>query len=356
MIKAMTCAAAMLASAETGQGYRTGFDPSRLKGPIHGTPNAVMVLGSPHLAQLSNAFRPEQAAPLMARLAAWRPQLIAIEVVSGAQCDQLRRYPARYRDAIASYCWDPAPARAATGLDVAAATVEADRLLAGWPATPGATQRRRLAAVMLASGDRFSALVQWLRLPEAERHAGEGLDAGLVALLDKLKARRGEDTVLAVALAVRLGLERIVLMDDHSADGASSNDPAADAAMMRMWDNPIGRQRKAADDRLQAALGTPNGLLAMYRAYNAPGYWRLVYGSDFGAALAEPSPQGIGRAYLTYWEVRNLRMAANIREAIGRNTGTRALVIVGASHKQYLEAYLQQMHDVRLVGTDTVLR
>jgi hypothetical protein len=31
-------------------------------------------------------------------------------------------------------------------------------------------------------------------------------------------------------------------------------------------------------------------------------------------------------------------------------------VLVGASHKAYLEAYLGQMHDVRIAGTDDILR
>jgi hypothetical protein len=44
------------------------------------------------------------------------------------------------------------------------------------------------------------------------------------------------------------------------------------------------------------------------------------------------------------------------REAIGMRPGSRTLVIVGASHKGYLEAYLNQMHDVRIVPTSQVLR
>jgi predicted esterase YcpF (UPF0227 family) len=49
-------------------------------------------------------------------------------------------------------------------------------------------------------------------------------------------------------------------------------------------------------------------------------------------------------------------MAANIRDAIGLQPGSRTLVIVGASHKGYLEAYLNQMHDVRIVPALQVLR
>ncbi|WP_258223214.1 DUF5694 domain-containing protein, partial [Stenotrophomonas sp. HMWF023] len=80
------------------------------------------------------------------------------------------------------------------------------------------------------------------------------------------------------------------------------------------------------------------------------------YQADFGAALVEPSPQGFGRNYVGYWETRNLRMVANIREVLGQHPGTRLLAIVGASHKGYYEAYLDMMHDVQLVDAEEVLR
>ena len=348
--------AALLATSAAAQSYRPDFQPSRLKGPAIGAPNQVLVLGTPHLRGLPPAFRPDALGPLIDRLARFAPQQIAIETLSGPQCDQLRRYPVRYKDTVESYCWDPAPARAATGLDVPAASAEVERVLAAWPATPTPAQRRRLAALFLASGDRFSALVQWLRLPAAERRAGDGLDAMLVEGMSKLATRRGEDTLIAAPLAARLGLERLVQMDDHTADAAVADEAAYGAAIAKAWTNPASARRRATDERLQAGLGTPDGLLALYRAYNAPGQGKLIFDGDFGAAMNERSAGQFGRGYLGYWETRNMRMAANIREALGERPGTRMLVIVGASHKGYLDAYLDQMHDVRLVDAAVVLR
>lgn len=267
----------------------------------------------------------------------------------------MRRYPERYRDTVEGYCWDPAPARAATGLDVPAATAEAERLLASWPEEPTPSQRRRLAAVFLAGGEQASALVQWLRLPETQRRVGNGLDDVLVARLETLTGRRNEDTLIAAPLAALLGHERVYAMDDHTADAAVSDEEAYGKAIMAAWDNPAVAKRKALDDALTAEIGTDEGVLALYRAYNRPELAQLAFEGDFGAALEEPSPQRFGRRYVGYWETRNLRMAANIREMLGFSPGMRALVIVGASHKGYLEAYLDQMHDVHLVDTDTVL-
>lgn len=342
------------------QEYRPAFHPDSLKGPAVGAPNEVLVLGTTHLSGLPGNFVPEMLAPLLDRLAAWRPTAIATENLSGLQCDTLRRYPVRYADTVKAYCPDPSAAGKAIGLDVIAANAEAERLLAAWPAAPAPAERRHLAAIFLAAGERGSALVQWLRLTPQERHAGDGLNDALVAELEALKVRKNETSLISAPLAARLGLERLWSVDDHTADFANPNGPADEKAyedaIRRAWDNPASHARKTESDRLMANIGRPDGMLAIYRAYNAPGAPAQVYQSDFGAALVEPSRQGFGRGYVGYWETRNLRMVANIRDVLSQRPGTRMLAIVGASHKGYYEAYLDQMHDVRLADPETVLR
>ncbi|MCF7752189.1 hypothetical protein KQ945_15615 [Bacillus subtilis subsp. subtilis] len=349
------CSASALAA---DAGYQPSFNPAQLKGPPAGQPNQVLVLGSPHLSALPDTFAPAQLEPLLGRLAAWKPDAIAVEAVSGLQCDAMRRYPFRYADSISSYCVDTGPAQMATGLDVPAANAEAEQLLAAWPATPSAAQRRRLAAVWLAAGEPHSALVQWLRLPKPQRIAADSLTDALVASLEKRLQRRNESVLVAATLAARLGLERVWAVDDHTADSTTPDalEKAAGEAITKAWDNPYTQARSDADTALFANLGKPDGMLALYRAYNAPGVALQVYHSDFGAALVEPSPQGFGRNYVGYWETRNLRMVANLRDVLGQAPGTRMLAIVGASHKGYYEAYLHLMHDVQLVDAERVLR
>jgi hypothetical protein len=182
----------------------------------------------------------------------------------------------------------------------------------------------------------------------------------LAAYLDSFKVRRNETTLIAAVLAARLGHERLWSVDDHSADTPDSSDPAEqkafEAAIMKAWDNPVSHARRAQDEKLGADLDKPDGVLNLYRAYNSPEAQMQAYESDFGATFVEPSPQGFGRQYLGFWETRNLRMVANIRDVLGQHPGMRMLAIVGASHKGYYEAYLNQMHDVRLVSSDVVLR
>jgi hypothetical protein len=352
-------AAMLCAAPASAQSPARVFDPSTLKGPAKGTPNDVMVLGGAHLADLPAPFQPSSLALLNARLGAWKPGIIAIESLSGAQCAYLRQFPTRFASMAKRYCWDPAPARAATGLDVPAATAAIDTLLQNWPAAPSPAQRRRLAALFLAGGEPVSALVQWLRLPDAERHAGDGLDAALVAFLNApsgVRGKRGEDVLIAAPVAAAVGLERVIAMDDHTGIARETDDAGMGKALAKAWDNPASTKRKEMYMRQIAGLGEPEGIMTLYRTLNEPSGAKLIYDGDFGAALADDSAKQFGRGYVTYWETRNLRMAANIREAIGDRPGSRTLVIVGGSHKWYLEAYLHQMHDVRIVSSDQVLR
>ncbi len=340
----------------TKTAYSPTFDPSQYKGPKNGQSSQVLVLGTDHLSGLPDTFKPDSLSPLIDRLNGWRPQIITIEAVSGPQCAFMRTYPERYKDSVETYCWNPAPAQTATGMTVAQATKEVERILDHWPDKPTAAERRKLASLFLASADRASALVQWLRLPASERHAGDGLDETLATLLNKLKDRQNENYLIAAPLAARLGLERLYPIDDHTADTVVKDEEAYSAAIGKAWANPATKKRAAIYKSLNEQIGSPSGLLTLYRVLNAPEQAVLVFKSDFGAALEEPSPQKFGRGYLGYWETRNLRMTANIRDILGQKPGARALVIIGASHKAYLEAYLNQMHDIRLVDAENILR
>ncbi|MBB6226581.1 DUF5694 domain-containing protein [Polymorphobacter multimanifer] len=294
--------------------------------------------------------------PLLQRLAKWSPTAVASENISGLQCDAMRRQRERQAEAVETYCYDPAAAGRAVGLDVPAANAEAERMLANWPATPSAAQRRRLSLVFLAAGEPASATVQWFRLPIAERRVDRGLTKPLVAYLQAQMTRKSETELVAAQLAARSGLERVWSVDDQSFVGAPVDEKAYGAAVARAWDNPATKARAAANEALYAGIGQPNGLLDLYRALNAPSLAAEAYQSDWGAALTEASEQAYGRRYVAYWETRNLRMVANIREVLGRAPGTRLVAIVGASHKPYYEAYLNQMRDVTLVDVQPVLR
>lgn len=347
---------AAVVSPAAAQTYQPTFDPSALDDRPVGSANQIMVLGTPHLSQLPDSFRVEMVEPLVARLVEWAPSAVAVENNSGLLCDRMRRMPERYADAIDSYCFDPSVAKSVTGLTVPAANAKVEAMLADWPANPSPGMRRELAATFLAAGEPGSAVVQWLRLSETEQTADDALTKQLVDLLVERAGRKNETYSVAARIAAQSGLERLWSVDDQSTFmGPEPDSDAFGSAIMAAWDNQATLTQTAEADSLVAGLGEPDGLLAMYRAYNAPAYAEVKYQSDFGAALTEPSAEGYGRRYVAYWETRNLRMIANMREVLGRQPGTRMLTIVGASHKGYYEAYLRLMRDVELIDVGPVL-
>ncbi len=332
-----------------GAAFARTFDPRQHRAPLAGAPTSVMVLGVPHLSGLPETFDPANLALLLDRLQGWRPDRILIEGLSGQQCDMLQRHKAQLPDVATTYCMDTGPAAAASGLDVPAALAAIDSRLADWPAEPTPAQRRELALLFLAAGEPAPALVQWLRLPPAERRAADRLTPELAAFLDATITRRNENYLIAAVLASRLGHERVWMMDDHSADIVQQGlGEDFDKAIMSLWQNPAVDARLAQEKAVQRGAVTPRATLDMFHHYNEPAEAERAFATDFGAAMGQDTPQLHGRRYLGWWETRNLRMAANIREVAAVVPGKRLLVITGASHKGYLDAYLDLMHDMKV--------
>jgi len=346
----------MLALAGPTTAQTPAFDPREWKGAQAGPPTQVLTLGSPHLSQLPKPLSAAMMSALLDKLAAYRPDIITAENVAGEQCDHLRRYAGIYPDSFDTWCRAADHAQKAIGMDLPSAAAEIHRTLAAWPAQPAPAARRRLAALFLAAGETPSAVVQWLRLPPAERHAGDGLDEDARKLLDRVDAKPNETYDVGVALAVRLGLERVWLVDDHTSDGALIDaDARFDDAVQAAW-KIAPSPAVAREHQMEATLASPGDVLALYRFVNRPTTLRQNIKADFGAALGQRRDGLYGRWYVAGWEVRNLHMVANVRAAFAQRPGARVLDIVGVSHKAYYDAYLDMMHDVKLVDAEAVLK
>ncbi len=151
---------------------------------------------------------------LLEKLDAFRPNIITAENVSGEQCDQLGRYSTTYPGSYDAWCVSPELARRAIGMDGPTAAGEVDKELSKWPTNPTPANRRHLAALFLAVGDAPSARDQWLRLELSERHTGDGITEQTLKLVERVGSRPNETYEIAAALAARLGLERVYLVDD----------------------------------------------------------------------------------------------------------------------------------------------
>lgn len=347
-----------LLAAAAAQSFAAGapaFDPRLHKGEIAGEPAQILVLGSPHLSQLPETLDPKLLEPLLERLAEFRPEVITVEALSGEECDTLQRFKAQHGSAWDDYCWPTDDIEKETGLSVPAATTELDKTLASWPETPSAAQRRRLAMLFIAANERASAMVQWFRLSPKDRKAGDGLTPAMIEILERKGKKPNENYAIGATLAARLGLDRVYQTDDHIADTADS-DPDYGKAIQQAWRAVPTSAVKEEFERRSAHLPDSAALMSLYRFLNDPGTQRATIANDMGRNAKWPSAKHYGRQYLSWWENRNLRMAANIRGAYQAKPDARVLVIVGSTHKGYLDAYLDMMQDVRLIDAMQFLK
>jgi len=338
------------------------FDPRAYQRRLVGQPTQVLIFGTAHLSGTPEGWDSAVLEPLLGKLAAYRPDVISIEALSGPAIRTLWNYRGVFGETARTYGGRTmilaAAGSAGTNLDMPEAEAEVRRLLRDWPAQPTPAQRRRLAAIFAAAGDPHSALVQWWRLPSAERRAEDGVHPTLLAFLNEYDQRRNENHLLGSRLAVRLNLERV-----HPTD--SQDDDTLSPDQMKIFASEIFEPMVEAfksDPSLKPMMEATEHLrsgeevLATYRMLNRPATGQAQADTEWLRMLDRPTKGDVGRMRAGGWEVRNLRMAANIREAAASAPGGRVLVIVGAGHKPWLEAYLGMMSDIKLVDAETVLR
>lgn len=356
-------AAVTLAAIAPASAQNRAFDPREYQTQHVGEPTQILVIGSPHLSGAPDSFDPAVLEPLLQRLAAFHPDAIVIEALPGRSIDQMWDYRESYPDTARMYGGRALALAGLTsgtlGMDMPQAEAEMRRTLAAWPASPTAEQRRRLVALFVAAGDPWSALVQWWTLDPSERIADDNISRLLAEQLQTYDtvARRNENHLIASRLAVRLGQERVWLMDDQSDDSV----PGFEANMTAFMEEPWMAQLMAdpAFTPLREAgqhLTTPTETLATYQMLNRPSSGRIDANGQWLNMIRRASPGDVGRARVAGWEARNLRQVANIREVSARYPGGRILVIVGSAHKPWFDAYLSMMSDVELVDASRALR
>lgn len=331
---------------------QTTVDINQLDRDMVGPRAQVLVLGTIHLSAMPASFQPASLDGLLSRLAEFKPDIITIEAESGEECDLAARHPAKYG---LDYCPSTNEAMRATGLDVPAAIAEVDKAFKAWPLNPTPDQRRHMAALFLAANDRASAYVQWLQLPVAEQRASDGLNIELVQILRQIEKRNNENYLLAARLAARLGHMRVYAIDNHTGDRIDVPDIKAFVhAIESAW--ATGGESLKAKQTHQNSLVNDSDLLPLYRYLNDPQQLRLDAEINVATAMRARSPEAYPQMWVGGWEIRNLRMVANIRETFRERPGARVLSIVGATHKPWFDHWLGQLQGIDIVNVGRVLK
>jgi hypothetical protein len=319
-----------------------------------------MIFGLDHLDTAPATFQIAWLEPVLCRLRGYKPDLILTEALSGEQVMGLEAYAAYHGDA-GKYAGPTLQmaktAQADLHLTAAQALVQANELCKKGELT--ADERRRLAGLFVAAAEPLSAAVQWMRLPSAERIGADGISPALAKQVNLWAGLRNEMSSMAARLAADLGLERVYGAGDHLSDVAQPSFAAFKAAVsaepgqVDLFNHNTPTFHAVPEEAMKMA--TAAEVMPVLKWKNSPRFAELDADAQWLSLLRSEKLGQVGRQRVAAWEAQNLRMAVAIREATAPIAGGRALLIVGAGHKSFIEAYLRTFTDIEIVSVPAML-
>lgn len=91
-------------------------------------------------------------------------------------------------------------------------------------------------------------------------------------------------------------------------------------------------------------------LLPLYTFLNSPSYMKEDVEHQWQLWLNTHFASGTDRSRYMLWEMRNLKIAANILKTASYYPGQNILVLIGASHKSFIEKFLTQIPEIELIS------
>jgi hypothetical protein len=324
----------------------------------------VLVLGTPHLSGVSDRFAPSMVDRLVAALDAFGPDAVAIEGLPGRTVAAMDTWGGDFDRVAAQFAGSHRQygryVQSQMGWSWTEANRQADSLLAvvqsGDTAAASGT-RLALVQSLIAAYRLPTAALQWRYLSDDVRAAQTVLPDTVASALDARQAMANETYSIGLRLAHQRGHQRLYPIDDHGDKDLLLDilpplqQALTDSLRAAVQNAPYAQRR---DSLLQAGLAAGN-LLATYRFMNADDYARADVDAQWRGFLRDPFPDRLGQTRLALWEVRNLNMVGHIRRVAAQEPSGRVLVIVGASHKPFFDAYLRAMMNVRVVDAEQVL-
>ena len=326
------------------------------KNAAEGERTEVMVLGTFHFRTLGKSFRPSLVLHLLERLEAFKPDVIAVEVLPGPRIHELEaRGKATSVHGIllenfASLSLELGrEAQALLKMD----TVQAAQELAAQKTPPqDSSSWQRQTLLHLASYQWPNALLAWSRVSPEDRGGNTLVPPALSSKLESRRTHSDEVVALALPLALRLNHREIAGVDDF--EDCEATELILEREVFRSRENPLIKAARNAEAyrRVQSLQeeGLKTGdLLPVFRYMNGPAYAAADVEAQWGVLLRTRYQDRSDRSRLALWENRNMKIAASIRALSSRYPGKRILVIYGAAHKPFLDAYLGGCSDIRVV-------
>lgn len=310
----------------------------------------IQVLATPHLSRF-DSLQPFYLHKVNNRLQEKNFDVIAIEKMPPELLLEIKSRPgAHWRDLYQSYGEHVTfglSHQKRTGLSFE----EAEKRLSGLITMPSISEKERIDLInaLLCTYDIWSAALHYKGLKDKGQ-----LDTTAQKFLEKLSHSKNEISLIGIAVAEQLQLKQLAYIDNLQDEAlllhhfpSFIQEYEAGAQSIQQMINKNGLPKK--NDSLTKEALKHRDFYELYSFLNSKEYTQMDHDSQWGIWFSTNFNSGGDRARYALWEMRNLMIVANIMKLAALNPGKKILVIIGASHKYFLEKYLQQMPDIELL-------
>jgi len=318
----------------------------------------ILVLATTHLSKIEENYSPGQLDSLILVLEKFNPGVIAVEDLPGRQIQ-------------AFDSWNSPLKKMFGETSKKYGNITQKHLNTSWPGANNhadsllnqisnqnekVTDELRLHLVenLVAAYRLPTASLQWSYISDSFRQEQESLPDTVSTILEQSLKWANEIYSIGTRLARNLHLQQLYPVDDHSEkDILLSIRPQLQKGLDKSLRRELQNSHYIQKNRslLKKGIQT-NNLMPLYRFLNSSAYLEPDVEKQWKLFLRTPMPAKANRSRLALWETRNLHIAANIQRSSAQNPTESVLVIIGASHKYFLDKYLNQMMGVEVVQLD----
>ena len=316
----------------------------------------ILILGTSHLEQIKG-FRPEMINMVIRKLDSFNFEIIGIEKMSGELLNDIQSRKDSAFDGITNGGFGAEYLRLAD-------TVQRVKEIPFLKAEKrinfllnrevlNEADRKELVFNFIATTDIPSATLQYAYLKDKDDFAS-AFEKQIAKILREKVSSKNEYYSLALRLAQLENLEQLHSVDNFQDEpllfkyypefveefqaNSDKFSGISELPVFKRTDKLVQQGLKDADlSKLFDFLNSDEFGKQDYEAQ-----WKIWLNTNFS------SGSDLGRYYL--WEMRNLQITSNILRLISRNPGKRILIIIGASHRSFLEKYLGQISGLKLLS------
>jgi len=322
----------------------------------------ILVLGVTHLRELQDCLKPSSMTALLDLLEEFKPDAIGVERLPGQIIRDMEIRGGFFDQIIQRFAGNEILLGKQMQKKLMVSRQEAEKLSGKLLIQSDLTNpknRLNLIAYLIASYDFNSAVLQWSYLSKSIQKNNRIIKGVATTRLSESVKSANENFSIGTALAKRLGLQRVYGIDDHYDEELlnrmvksflreiNGNEEIKAVASSKFYTNSSRALRDACNDSTK--------MLNHFKTINSSAYGLKDVNLQWGVWFKTKLASKLDRSRVAQWEVRNLNIVSRIREVSVFKPGKKLLVIIGVGHKPFLDLYLRNMLDVKVVQLSDLL-